>query len=200
MSEPKQPENESPTETALADESRRRFTKAGAAASGVILTLASRPVLANQCTISGMMSGNTSSPHQVRCEGCTPGFWTNPVGVTRWPAPYTPGTCKQHAGNGQCKEWKKDGTKFHSMYGGPFGGNIFGDKTMMEVMLLSGTGDPYQMGAHACAALLNALTLQNYGYSASDIISMWNTYHMTQPQQMKNTFQMLNERYCPFGR
>lgn len=180
----------------LVDPSRRSFTKVGAiATSGVLLSLASRPVLAAQCSISGMQSGNTSNPNQVVCQGCTPGFWLNPVGCAMW-SPYTPGNCTQQGGNGSCKTWDSNGTKFHSV----FSGSLFGTKTMAEVIQLMGTGDPYQLGAHACASLLNALHLQNFGYSATDIITMWSTYYATQPEKLKTTYMTLNERSCPFGR
>ncbi len=55
------------------DQSRRKLTGAALGVSAVF-TLASRPVWANQCTVSGMASGNLSAP-QVTCEGCTPGYW-----------------------------------------------------------------------------------------------------------------------------
>ncbi|MBI5753219.1 MAG: hypothetical protein HZA59_13915 [Hydrogenophilales bacterium] len=178
------------------DESRRQFTKVSAiATSGVLITLASRPVLANQCSISGMQSGNTSHPGMVTCEGCTPGFYLNPNGRTRWSS-YTPGNCVQkHSGHGAC-EWDNSGTKFHSV----FNGDLYGNLTMAEVIQLTGQpgNDKYQLGAHAVASLLNALRLPNFGYTSGDIITMWNTYYASHPEQLKTTFQQLNERNnCP---
>ena len=55
------------------DHSRRKLTGAALGVSAVF-TLASRPVWANQCSISGMASGNLSQPQET-CEGCTPGYW-----------------------------------------------------------------------------------------------------------------------------
>jgi hypothetical protein len=55
------------------DHSRRKLTGAALGVSAVF-TLASRPVWANQCSISGMASGNLSKPQET-CEGCTPGYW-----------------------------------------------------------------------------------------------------------------------------
>lgn len=55
------------------DHSRRKLTGAALGVSAVF-TLASRPVWANQCTVSGMASGNLSKPQET-CEGCTPGYW-----------------------------------------------------------------------------------------------------------------------------
>lgn len=74
--------------------SRRRFTRAGAAAPVVLGSLISKPVLASgdsppyNCTISGQMSGNMSShPNTVDCKtlGRSPGYWKNhpfPSGFT----------------------------------------------------------------------------------------------------------------------
>ncbi|MHB1187099.1 hypothetical protein [Thiobacillus sp.] len=56
------------------DQSRRKVTGAALGVSAVF-TLASRPVWANQCSISGMASGNLSAPGKVTCGGCTPGYW-----------------------------------------------------------------------------------------------------------------------------
>lgn len=64
------------------DESRRRFTKSGVAASGVILTLASRPVLGKGTPGKGCVSPsawgsiNTSGygPEPV-CQGKPPRYW-----------------------------------------------------------------------------------------------------------------------------
>jgi hypothetical protein len=67
------------------NESRRRFGKSGVAASGVLLTLASRPVLgAEVCkSPSGFLSGNLSTHGgPAICEGRSPGYWKN---QTSWP-------------------------------------------------------------------------------------------------------------------
>ncbi len=67
---------------------RRRFAKSGAAVSGVLLTVASRPGMA--CTIcttpSGYLSGNLRSGHSTQnlvCSGVSPGYWKN---HSSWPA------------------------------------------------------------------------------------------------------------------
>ncbi|WP_346380784.1 hypothetical protein, partial [Acidithiobacillus sp.] len=65
------PENAPGPET---DGRRRRFT-ATLGGGAIILTLAGKPVWANQCTVSGMMSGNLSAPQGTPCQGCTPGYW-----------------------------------------------------------------------------------------------------------------------------
>lgn len=73
-------------QTKLASESRRRFGKSGLAASGIILTLASRPALG--CSIcqspSGFQSGNLSHHGQATvCQGRPPSYWEG-CGP-RWP-------------------------------------------------------------------------------------------------------------------
>lgn len=60
------------------DLSRRKFAKAGLIAAPVVMTLASRPALAqkNFCTISGWGSVNPSGLVGERlCKGRSPGFW-----------------------------------------------------------------------------------------------------------------------------
>ena len=59
------------------DTSRRRFTKAGLAGSGVILSISSRSALGGwgTCTGSEMMSGNMSRQGTPNPCGCSPGYW-----------------------------------------------------------------------------------------------------------------------------
>lgn len=74
------------------NELRRRLAKGGMAAPVVLATLASKPVLGTEnipyhCTISGKLSGNTSSHHDTtNCQtlGFSPGYWKN---HSSWPAP-----------------------------------------------------------------------------------------------------------------
>jgi hypothetical protein len=65
------------------DATRRRLTQAGLAAPVVLATLASKNALAAapyNCTISGMLSGNTSShgKDQPCAIGRSPGYWKHP--------------------------------------------------------------------------------------------------------------------------
>lgn len=58
----------------VVSERRRRLAKLGFGAP-VLMTLASRPVLAGQC-LSNMMSGNLSNPTRGNCaKGSSPGGW-----------------------------------------------------------------------------------------------------------------------------
>src|SRR5690606_27745011 len=69
------------------NQSRRRFGKSGLAVTGVLATLASRPVLGTDLVCkspSGFLSGNLSThgPAPV-CAGRSPGYWKN----HKWPIP-----------------------------------------------------------------------------------------------------------------
>ena len=159
------------------DVSRRKFTGAGLGVSA-IFTLASQPVLATGgiCkSPSGFQSGNLSQRGTpVTCIGRTPGYWgTHPAD---WPLPYKPGTCKIMV-NGTCKEWKSDGTYFHPLFAGSKFKNTDGSsKTLMQVIWLGGNGDPYQLGAHIAAALLNAKKGWTPVLSEAAVINIWNEY------------------------
>ena len=83
---------QAPLATSGVNGGRRRFTVAGIAASGAVLTLASRPVLGQGLctpgagmTLSGWTSGNLSVAHaNTVATGKSPGYWkTHPAS---WPA------------------------------------------------------------------------------------------------------------------
>ncbi|MET0093070.1 MAG: hypothetical protein ABW120_06025 [Sedimenticola sp.] len=73
-----QDRSQEPVTGSSVDQTRRRLTKAGLAAP-VIMSLASRPALANTrnfCTISGWGSVHPSGrPEDHTCEGRSPGHW-----------------------------------------------------------------------------------------------------------------------------
>ncbi len=184
---------------------RRRFLLRSAlvGSSPILMSLASRPVLANQCTISGMISGNLSGP-QVACRGLTPGYWGQHPD-TWGQCGYNPGTSVggwtgKHSKQNQ---YQDDGTKFHDP-GLGFSGNLYNTMTMMQVIQstggnyskFTGSTDPYQLGAHAVAALLNAEYFgpEEFGYTPNDIRDMWTARYLTDPEGLKLDFQALNER------
>lgn len=152
---------------------RRRFVT-GVATGSILMTVANRPALAGVCTPSAWVSGNLSPrTDQESCGGRSPGFWK--ANVQRWPSLYDPGTCK-NKGPGTCNKFNDDGTPFHQGVGdgsGPFFGSTFGALTLMQVLWLKGHEDPHQLGAHIVAALLNAVTIPEYGMTEADVVEIW---------------------------
>src|SRR5271169_804135 len=74
---------------------RRRLLQGGLAAGPVLMTLVSRPVLAQQCqTPSGFCSGNASVAAGAGsiCTGRTPGYWKQAQWFGSWKLPYYPTT------------------------------------------------------------------------------------------------------------
>ena len=174
---------------------RRRVLKAGLAAAPVIMSVSSRPVLATNCSVSGMLSGILSRP-QYACRGLSPGYWgQHPL---QWPQPYLCGTCAggpmvgQHC---QHNRYNNDGTGFHHPLVG-FAGNMYPDLSMMQVVQLSGRRDRFQLGAHAVAALLNARKFgaEVFGYSEKQILQLWEARAYSDPIGLRRDFEMLNTR------
>lgn len=147
----------------LVDDSRRNFTKSGLVASGVLFTLSSQPVLGQVVcqSPSAMLSGNLSTQGTpVTCSGLTPGYWgTNTTTSHRWPSPYKTGSCTNPSHPLNYTSWSsQNATMFKdSNYGFHCGGfgKALSSYSMLQVILLT-YGDPYQLGAHCVAALLNA--------------------------------------------
>lgn len=167
-----------PEEAGLVDGSRRNFAKAGLAASGVILTLASRPVLGEWVcnTPSGFVSGNVSSHGApTLCSGRSPGYWR--AHPEQWPSPYTAGACTGRNGGGECKAWS-GGTLFRDVfscsgYSSSLAGPVNSPYSMMQVISLNGNGDSQQLGGHIVAALLNARIGLTSVLAEAQVISMF---------------------------
>jgi len=146
-----------------ADLARRRFTKSGLAASGVILTLASRPVLANNVckSPSGFLSGNVSSHVEQLCTANYPSYYANNPDAWKGTR-YTPGEYKNETQSADTssksstsnlnssKEIDKwvGGTQYSEAFPGS---SRFPGKSMMQVLWMQ---EP--MGQQFVAALLNA--------------------------------------------
>lgn len=141
------------------NESRRRFGKSGLAVSGVIATLASRPVLG--CEVcqspSGFLSGNLSThgPAPV-CAGRSPGYWKN---HTNWPIPHR-STCK-----------------FSSVFTCGFG-SPYASVTMLT-LLSHQSYDTNNLGMHLVAAYLNAMAGWTPFLTVERIKSMFSEWQMT---------------------
>lgn len=209
MIDPKQPKDTPQTCAKGPDLSRRRFTRAGAAAPVVLGSLISKPVLATgdrppyNCTISGQMSGNTSShPTKVDCKtlGRSPGYWKNHTG---WPAGISRGylpdnscsfSISQPAGsffNGLSVGGSTLATAFRRKASG--GACIVLDKgdaewnsttdkaTLLQVVNTGGglNESTYKaLGRATVASLLNALAFAPaYPLTPKQVIDMFNAVH-----------------------
>lgn len=164
------------------DASRRKL--AGSALGiAAVFTLASQPVWANQCTISGMQSGNLSKAKGPACEGCTPGFWKQTQWHPKWTG-YQPTD------------------KFNTVFGVSGYTRNGQQLTLQQVLDLTGGDDPVfpKLGAHAVAALLNAAsTGVNYGYTSGEIINLFRAHYASKAEDLKNSLVSLNQRGCPLG-
>lgn len=173
------------------DQTRRRLAGA-AVGSGVLLTLTSRPVLANGVCLapSGFQSGNLSRPNQgyTPCAGRTPGYWKekNSIKQGAWAAAACePGECNNSNHCNNYTDWHDaDGhvaTKFCDIF--PCTGYLANYQyvpgsspakimSLMQVMHLNGSQDPYQFGAHLVAAYLNAKSGKNLMPSVAIVLDI----------------------------
>ncbi len=162
-------------------EARRRFIKGTAAASPVLLSLVSRPVMgaARICSASGFMSGNVSQPQTaVGCGGLSPGYYKN---HSPWPSPYVSGT---QTGNGNSSAFS-GGTKFHAVF--IAGKYNYGTKSMLEVLWT----EPGSFAFHIIAALLNAASgINGYALTTFQVIQIWDQIMSTGYYLTSNGLQM----------
>lgn len=190
------------------DLSRRKFGKVGLVSAPVIMALASKPVLGNQCSLSGMLSTTFSGPDESKtCGGLTPGFWK--CHPDYWPqhSKY-PGkiTCVTYDPNNKPKvTWDRSlaTSMFKDVFG--FTGSPYNDMTMMNVMWAGGDVDQYMLGAHAVAAWFNSQRTEfNYGMTPQEVIKKFqdamagvysNAYSSTYPnprEALAKEFATLN--------
>ena len=157
---------------------RRRFTRAGAAASGVLMTLHSQPGMAAIvcATPSGHASALVSArnPDATSCSGLSPGVWyqsTQPRGKhgnipghVKWPTGITPDT--------------KFGKIFTTS-------KTIGGYTFEQVLSSNDPGvDPDNLGAHLAAAYLNVLSGRSTFQNEVMLVNIWNelqTYNVFHP-------------------
>lgn len=167
----------------LVDDSRRRFAKSGLVASGVLLTLASRPVLGQWAcqSPSGFVSGNVSSHGAPpMCNGLSPGYWKNHP--EDWLTPYIPGTCTgdQKQDCNKRVSWaagSATATMFNAVFNCYGYGKIYKTYTMMQVLELEGHDDRHKLAFHIVAAVLNARAGRTLGIlTESDVINMFNEW------------------------
>jgi hypothetical protein len=158
---------------------RRRFTRAGTVASGVLLTLHSQPGMAATicATPSGYQSGLVSArnPDPGACSGVSPGFWKNvesgpfdgkngngpksPLPNKQWPSGATPDTL------------------FRTVFGTTtamtetYGSDIC---TLDWIMGANANWDKDNLGAHLVAAYLNVLAGFTGYLTVNMLVNIWN--------------------------
>lgn len=138
---------------------RRRFTRAGAGATGVLLTLASQPgMAADVCTTpSGWLSGGLKSHHGPApvCSGVSPGYWKTHDG---WPSPVTPDSTFGSIFG--CNR------RFASTYGAAKCGTILEHQSF----------DQANLGMHLVATYLNVLSGRISFLTISNVQAIWNEW------------------------
>jgi hypothetical protein len=141
-------------QSGLKNAGRRRFGKSGMAATGVLATLGSGPVLGRtfQCTASGHASIGASVTTVDGCRlGRSPGYWKT-HDQSYWP------------------KGVQTTMTFKSIFGSaPPGTNV--NITLLEVLQLQGD---YSLARHTVAAYLNAcagLTLPFL--TSAQVVAMW---------------------------
>jgi hypothetical protein len=134
---------------------RRRFAKAGAGLSGVLLTLTSQPGMA--CTIctspSGSLSGGLKSRHgpPVTCTGLSPGYWKN---HSNWPS-----GCSQSTTFGSIFPCNAKHTNYKN--------------TTCKTMLSHQTFDTNNLGMHLVAAYLNVKARRSTFITDQTLRTIW---------------------------
>lgn len=141
------------------DGSRRRFTSAGLAATGVVMTLASRPVLGCTSAEGALSPSGWSSINASRCTGANStvalglshGYWKEHP--TAWPAGVTPDTL--------CS------AKF-PIAAGPLSSTTL---TMQQALELGGNGSAF--AREIVCGYLNALSGKTTPYlKVTDVVKM----------------------------
>ncbi len=148
---------------------RRRFTRAGTAASGVLLTLHSQPGMAAAicATPSGYQSGliSTRNPDPGACAGRSPGYWKNIEGGPgkaahkQWPAGATPDTL------------------FRTVFGctSAMSDTYGSDSCTLDWIMGANAGwDKNNLGAHLVAAYLNVLAGITGYLTVNILTNIWN--------------------------
>ena len=168
--------NKNEAKNNLVDDKRRSLAKAGLAVAPLIMTLRSKSVLANECSISGMMSGNASNPSQVACKGFTPLDWKN---NSTWPAPYSRTNPTKTIFS---DKFQKDGS--------PCNRETLNDLTMIKIL----KDYPTSLHAEAVASLLNSASLgPAFGNTSAEVIAWWCDLTITNSELLAR-YQALNNR------
>lgn len=153
---------------------RRRFLKAGVAASPVAFAIATRPAratdhLCRQPSAFGSMHASGPGKQYASCTGRTPGYWKQEQHFSAWPAPYCPVT---RTGLGATAA-----TLFHQA---GFHGSQFTGMTLLDVLGENGNSGGYTaLARHIVAALLNAASGKTPVLSVIAVLTIWNDFVAT---------------------
>ncbi len=147
---------------------RRRFTRAGLAASGALVTVTNAAGMGTHAACaspSGSLSGGLHShtPETPElCGGLSPGGWKKPGGANdTWPI--------------------DEGTKFGTVFGCSGATAFYANYTLLEVMSpqefkKNGQKDDYEIGAHMVASLLNVLSGKVTVLTVPVLKTIWDEY------------------------
>jgi len=139
-------------------QSRRRFTRAGTVASGVLLTLHGQPGMAAEVctTASGSLSGGLQSFRGAKptCAGRSPGYWKN----SSWP-----GGCDKSTPFSRV--FACDARNFKS-YGG----------VTLSAILVPKSFDKFGIGRHLVACWLNVKGGLSTFQTERQLQAIWNEY------------------------
>jgi hypothetical protein len=157
---------------------RRRLLQGGLAGAPVLMTLASRPVLAQvaggTCTTpSGFVSANASTAGRgVTCLGRGPGFWKQANSTTnKWPSPYQ-------------NLLPAPNTVFNTVFTPPYapydtgGTGPGGKKTLLDVLLLTG-GPPDAVARAIVAAYMDVVAGLTPVLTTQLVKDIWSEYSQT---------------------
>ncbi len=156
---------------------RRRLLRGGLSSAPLLVTLTSRPVLAQTCfspseTLSGTLSHKADD--LPVCNGRSPGMWKTLGEDTSNP---------RHA-DGTVAQWPiPTSTAFHKVFPRGSYANFVTvrkngttkDLSMLEVMQLSGAEDPAKIGFHFVGAYLNILVglVDPRAMTAPRLVALW---------------------------
>lgn len=208
-----------PASSGRKQESRRKFLKGAAATTPVLLTIASRPVWARNCTLSGQLSGNLSNQDDEPCsgEGCTPGYWHNRgSSIGAWSKlfpedmPFVeafqrdafPGKTLYEVVNPEDRLGADDMNLPQNCSISYFEGGKKSDSDDDHKHKRPCVNALRQLGFHAVAALQNAATAVKYDLNVETVIASFQASYDTGTQgsmeDTKSAFAKLNEQHCPF--
>jgi hypothetical protein len=177
--ESKQPAASKPLDARGA--ARRRFTRAGVGASGVLMTLASQPGMAAVCaTPSGSLSSGMTSraPNtQVTCGGVSPGYWKNHA----WPV-----GCDRNA-------------RFGDIFPCSAASSVMANMKMYDVLCNNDTNvDKHNTGAHVVSAFCNYRQDPTYVITPTILSKIWKEYQDTGGQAVGYYVPAVNHKWYGF--